>query len=118
MPSPAVHGVDVDETTGCAHYRSDRDIVAFELPCCDRFWACIECHDAVADHDAQPIADPDRPSVLCGRCNTTISARTYLQAAHRCPVCDSPFNPGCAAHYDRYFTADVLAVGTADDGGR
>jgi uncharacterized CHY-type Zn-finger protein len=32
----AVRGVDVDESR-CAHYGTERDVVAIRLPCCDTF---------------------------------------------------------------------------------
>jgi uncharacterized CHY-type Zn-finger protein len=32
-----------------------------------------------------------------------MSIADYLQADHTCPYCGAAFNPGCAAHHDRYF---------------
>ena len=110
MPRPAVYGTAVDGATGCAHYRSHRDVLAFKLPCCDRFYACIDCHEATTDHTHQPITAPDTAAVLCGRCGTVHTPRVYLQSDHECPVCDAAFNPGCEAHYDEYFGFDVTDV--------
>lgn len=99
-----VLGVDLDGETRCAHYGSDLDIVALRFGCCGVYYACHECHRALTDHGAEPWPAERRTevSVLCGVCETTLTADTYM-ATEACPACDSPFNPGCAAHYDRYF---------------
>jgi len=70
-----------------------------------RFYPCHACHDAVADHDAErwPRSSFDAPAILCGACGTVLSVETYLDAEHACPDCGHAFNPGCAAHADRYF---------------
>jgi len=100
-----VHGVAVDAATRCAHYGTDRDVVAIRFACCERFYPCHACHDAVADHDAErwPRSSFDAPAILCGACGTVLSVETYLDAEHACPDCGHAFNPGCAAHADRYF---------------
>lgn len=101
----AVFGVAVDEATRCAHYDTDRDVVAIRFACCERFYPCHACHDAVADHDAArwPHERFDAPAVLCGACASILSITTYLDCGHECPECGHAFNPGCAAHADRYF---------------
>jgi uncharacterized CHY-type Zn-finger protein len=122
-------GVAVDGETGCVHYRSDRDVVAMRFACCDRYYPCAQCHEAVADHAPERLP-PDRfdePAVLCGVCGTRLSVREYRTvltggeeggdgdgddceagdgrsvADPRCPDCGTGFNPGCLAHLDRYF---------------
>ena len=45
-----IRGVDVDERGRCAHWRTERDVVAHRCETCGRFWACHECHRALADH--------------------------------------------------------------------
>jgi uncharacterized CHY-type Zn-finger protein len=100
-----VYGVGVDDATRCVHYDTDRDVVAIRFACCDRYYPCHACHDAVTDHDSERVpreafADP---AVLCGACGTTLSVPTYLDADHACPACEHPFNPGCATHADLYF---------------
>ncbi|MFC3958722.1 CHY zinc finger protein [Halovivax cerinus] len=100
-----VSGLAVDDETRCAHYRTSRDVVALRFGCCESYYACHACHDAVADHDARvwPRSRFDEPAVLCGSCGETMTPETYFDAGHACPACDSPFNPGCLAHRDRYF---------------
>ena len=100
-----VRGVDVDPETRCAHYDGDRDVIALRLGCCETFYACHACHEAVADHESQPWPR-DRfaePAVLCGVCERALSAREHLDSDHECSACGAAFNPGCRAHYDRYF---------------
>lgn len=117
MPAstPAVHvdgipvyGVDVDDETRCAHYDSERDVVALRFACCDAYYPCFRCHAAVADHAAErwPRSRFDDPAVLCGACGERLSAREYFGCDHECPRCGAAFNPGCAAHRDRYFALD------------
>ena len=99
-----VLGVDLDDETRCAHYGGDQDTVALRFGCCGAYYACYRCHRARADHSAEawPRERRTEASVLCGVCGTTMTADTYM-STEVCPSCDSPFNPGCAAHYDRYF---------------
>lgn len=99
-----VYGVDVDQATRCAHYHTDRDILAFKFDCCNRYYPCFRCHNGVADHDAVPWPRDrfDEPSILCGVCGTELTVPAYLECDYRCPSCDSSFNPGCGAHLDRY----------------
>jgi len=100
-----VRGVEVDAETRCAHYHTERDVVAIEFPCCGTFYPCFACHDAVADHPATrwPAADFDERAVLCGACGTELTISVYLDCESTCPACGTAFNPGCAAHVDRYF---------------
>jgi len=100
-----VYGVGVDDATRCAHYDTDRDVVAIRFACCDRYYPCHACHDAIADHDPEPVPREafGDPAVLCGACGTTLSVATYLDAEHACPACEHAFNPGCAKHADLYF---------------
>jgi uncharacterized CHY-type Zn-finger protein len=104
----AVRGVDLDDETRCTHYDTDRDVVAIRFRCCDEFYACIECHDALADHDPQVWARDafDEAAVLCGVCGTALSIRAYLDADDACPECGAAFNPGCAAHSHHYFAVE------------
>jgi|SRR6056297_3034063 len=100
----AVRGVAVDPATRCAHYDSDRDVVALRFACCDAYYPCFRCHEAVADHDAErlPVESPD-PAVLCGACGVELTPREFVDGTHECPDCGTAFNPGCGDHYDRYF---------------
>ncbi|MFB6126894.1 MAG: CHY zinc finger protein [Halolamina sp.] len=100
-----VSGVDVGPETRCAHWADDRDVIALRGGCCGRFYPCHACHEAVADHTHEPWPRErlDEPAVLCGVCATALTARAYLMAGFACPECGAAFNPGCRAHYDRYF---------------
>ncbi len=102
---PRIHGTEVNERTQCAHYHSERDIIAIKHPCCATFYACIKCHDEAADHAATvwSRAQFDEPAVYCGNCHSTLSISQYLGCANACPVCQAAFNPGCANHYPLYF---------------
>ncbi|WP_293032455.1 CHY zinc finger protein [Natronococcus sp.] len=99
-----VYGLGVGPETRCKHYRSDRDIVAFRFGCCERYYPCFRCHEAVADHEAVvwPRNRFDDPSVLCGACGTAMTAQEYLECDSRCPNCETAFNPGCENHLERY----------------
>ena len=101
-----VSGVDVDPETRCAHYRGDRDVVALRFGCCETYFPCFRCHDAVADHEREPWprARFDEPAVLCGVCGTELTAEAYLDLdEHECPRCGAAFNPGCVDHAHLYF---------------
>ncbi|GGJ02546.1 aminodeoxychorismate synthase, component I [Alicyclobacillus cellulosilyticus] len=100
-----VRGVGVDEHTRCAHYHSPLDIIAIRFVCCDVYYPCHACHEAVADHPAVPWPAHrfDEPAVLCGACHRTLTARAYLACGYRCPYCQAPFNPGCGLHRHLYF---------------
>lgn len=102
---PLVKGVSLDAETRCAHYHSALDIIAIKMRCCETYYACRECHDALADHAAAvwPIAERDQPAILCGSCGAELSVRQYLACDNQCPSCQAPFNPGCANHYHLYF---------------
>jgi len=102
---PAVHGVDVDPASRCAHYHSPRDVVAIRMKCCGHYYACKDCHAALAGHAVQrwPRDERDARAVMCGVCGTEMRIRDYLESAEACPACNAPFNPGCRAHHHFYF---------------
>lgn len=104
FPVP-LRGLQVDPETRCAHYDGARDVIAIRFACCEVYYPCFKCHRAVANHDATrwPTERRHEPAVLCGACGTTMTADTYRGADHACPHCGAAFNPGCAAHWDRYF---------------
>jgi len=107
FPVP-VCGVEVDAETRCTHYDGARDVVALRFPCCETYFPCFRCHDAVTDHESERItrASFGDPAVLCGVCGTTLSVSTYLECDDSCPDCTASFNPGCRRHRDRYFDLD------------
>lgn len=99
------HGTGVNERTQCAHYHSERDIIAIKFKCCDTFYACIHCHAETASH--APLlwskAEFDTQAILCGNCQTTLTVAEYLACENACPYCRAAFNPGCVNHYHLYF---------------
>jgi uncharacterized CHY-type Zn-finger protein len=94
---PPVIGVDLDSQTRCAHYRSDLDVIAIKMKCCGTYYACKDCHEALAGHPIEvwPRAEWDQPAVLCGVCATEMTIRQYLACSNQCPNCAAQFNPGC-----------------------
>ena len=100
-----LRGVSVDHATRCAHYNDSHDIIAIRFACCDVFYPCHACHDAVADHKAQrwdARTDLDEEAILCGTCRTVLTWRQYLNSDHACPSCGAAFNPGCHTHLHLY----------------
>lgn len=106
-PSP-VRGVELDARSRCAHYNSPLDIIAIRMKCCGDYYACKDCHDAMAGHAIRtwPKSDWGQPAVLCGACGIEMTIHEYLHCANICPTCRSAFNPGCRHHYHFYFDMD------------
>ncbi len=107
-----VYGLQVDSHSGCAHYRSPLDIVAIKFRCCQKYYACYDCHKAVAGHPARVWKQNefDTKAILCGACGTELTIRQYLQSNAACLVCHSGFNPGCRYHYPLYFEIPLQAL--------
>ena len=61
---PEICGMEVDAQTRCVHWRSAVDIVAIKMACCGVYWACKDCHEALAGH---AIAVWGRGSGMRGR---------------------------------------------------
>jgi uncharacterized CHY-type Zn-finger protein len=103
--TPDVRGIDMDAETRCAHWRSPLDIIAIKMKCCGVYYACKDCHDALADHAAQvwSKSEWDRRAVLCGACGTELTVNQYLECGNACPSCGAKFNPGCKNHHHFYF---------------
>ena len=103
--SVPLRGEAVGPATRCAHYDGPRDVIAIRFACCEVYYPCFRCHRATAAHAPTrwPAARRHEPAVLCGACGDTMSADAYLESGHTCPGCGAAFNPGCAAHHDRYF---------------
>jgi uncharacterized CHY-type Zn-finger protein len=104
-PRPEVYGLALDPATRCQHWHSSTDIIAIRMACCNKYYACYECHAALAGHPAQPWprAAFDTPAVLCGACGAQLTIRAYLESHYRCPACAAEFNPRCELHYPLYF---------------
>ncbi|WP_328702201.1 CHY zinc finger protein [Alicyclobacillus suci] len=101
-----VRGVGVQPDTKCAHYASEKDIIAIKFPCCNTYYPCHACHEAVANHKATvwPNDQFREKAVLCGHCGHELSIQDYLEANNTCPSCFASFNPGCSRHYHLYFS--------------
>jgi uncharacterized CHY-type Zn-finger protein len=102
---PEVRGLGLDAETRCAHWRSPLDVIAIKMRCCGVYYACKDCHDALADHPVQVWArgEWDEEAVLCGVCGMALTVRQYLDCGDVCPSCGAAFNPGCRLHYHLYF---------------
>jgi uncharacterized CHY-type Zn-finger protein len=100
-----VRGIGLDAQTRCVHYRSPLDIIAIKMKCCGLYYACKDCHNALADHaiEVWPFQERDRRAVLCGACGSELTITEYLVSGYQCPACKADFNPGCRNHYHFYF---------------
>jgi uncharacterized CHY-type Zn-finger protein len=107
MPTsrPHVHGIDLDAQTRCTHYNKPVDVIAIKMKCCATYYACKDCHDALAGHaiEVWPQSEWNQAAVLCGVCGTELTIAQYLACANQCPRCSAMFNPGCRNHYRFYF---------------
>src|SRR5260370_38542384 len=100
-----VHGVSVNQQTQCAHYHSERDVVAVQFKCCDTFYACIDCHNELAGHTPLVWGKDARktPAVLCGKCQNTMSISADLDCRGFSPLRGTAFNPGGSRHGAPHF---------------
>lgn len=100
-----VRGVDVDAQTRCRHYHTEKDIIAIKFRCCNTYYPCYQCHEALADHPIEvwKKEEFEEKAILCGNCATELSIHEYLACRSVCPHCGAHFNPGCADHYALYF---------------
>ena len=107
MPTATLNfeGVGLDAETRCAHWHGPTDVLAIRFPCCDRWFACFECHAALADHPPKRWAKTSfgAAALACGVCRETFSVKSYLARSEACPACGAAFNPGCALHHHLYF---------------
>src|SRR5438552_17592567 len=102
---PQVRGLELDPQTRCLHYHTAVDIIAIKMRCCRVYYACKECHDALAGHEIElwPRNEWTEKAVLCGQCRTELSINDYMGSENRCPACGAELNPGCRKHYGFYF---------------
>ncbi|HPK03848.1 MAG TPA: CHY zinc finger protein [Candidatus Sumerlaeota bacterium] len=100
-----VLGVEIGARGTCAHYNSERDIVAIRFRCCGEYYGCHACHALLAGHPAErwPHFEFDRRAILCGACGEELTIHQYLSSPEACPLCHAPFNPGCRKHHQLYF---------------
>jgi len=109
---PEVRGVNLDPQTRCEHYHGPTDIIAIKMKCCGVYYACKDCHEALAGHriEVWPEREWGQHVVLCGACGVELTIRQYMKSDSRCPDCRAPFNPGCRNHYHIYFEIDRTAA--------
>jgi uncharacterized CHY-type Zn-finger protein len=102
-----VRGIGLDSENRCAHYDKPVDIIAIKMKCCGVYYACKDCHIALAGHDIilWPQSERDHKAILCGACRAELTIRTYMDSGDHCPVCQATFNPACRTHYHFYFEA-------------
>jgi uncharacterized CHY-type Zn-finger protein len=102
---PQVRGVSLDSQTRCQHYHGPSDIVAIKMKCCGVYYACKDCHAALADHPIEVWLEREwnEHAILCGACGAELTVQQYMESESRCPSCREPFNPGCQNHYHLYF---------------
>jgi uncharacterized CHY-type Zn-finger protein len=106
-PAPEVRGLNLDPQTRCLHYHGPTDIIAIKMKCCATYYACKDCHDALANHPLEPwpVSEWHTPAILCGACRAELTISDYLQCNSVCPACHAPFNPRCRNHHHFYFAA-------------
>jgi uncharacterized CHY-type Zn-finger protein len=100
-----IFGTLTDDNTRCTHYNSVLDIIAIKFKCCNKYYACIHCHNDAADHaeTAWLKNEFDTKAILCGNCKAEMTITEYLDCNNECPACKSNFNPKCSNHYYYYF---------------
>jgi uncharacterized CHY-type Zn-finger protein len=104
---PEVRGVSLDPQTRCGHYHGATDIIAIKMKCCGVYYACKDCHLALAGHPMEVWLENEwgQKAILCGACGAELTIHEYMQSGYSCPACYAPFNPGCRNHYHFYFQA-------------
>lgn len=102
---PEVRGIEVDSQTRCKHYHKPNDVIAIEMKCCGTYYACKDCHEALADHEIAVWlqSEWDQKAILCGVCLAELTISRYMESGYRCPMCGTEFNPACRNHYHFYF---------------
>ncbi len=100
-----VLGVALDDQSRCAHYHGPHDIVAIRFKCCGKYYACKDCHAALADHAIAvwPESEWTTLASRCGACAVEMTIQDYLSGEARCPACGAGFNPRCRYHHHVYF---------------
>lgn len=100
-----VEGVEITPTTQCKHWHSEKDVIAIKFKCCEKFFACNDCHSTLTTHESNQwsITERKEKAILCGRCKKLLTIQEYLDCKNCCTGCGCGFNPGCKLHYDLYF---------------
>ena len=100
----AIHGNLIDGKGRCVHYNTENDIVAIKFKCCNKFYACYQCHAENEQHEPElwKVVEQMEEVVACGNCFETMSIKAY-KTSSQCPSCYCDFNPACSKHYHLYF---------------
>lgn len=103
-----IQGKLTDNFTRCQHYHSPLDIIAIKFKCCNQYYACIHCHEELANHDPQQWnkTEFDTKAILCGNCKEELTIERYFNADYKCPNCSAHFNPKCSNHNHYYFEVE------------
>ena len=80
-PAPEVRGLNLDPQTRCSHYHSPLDIIAIKMKCCATYYACKDCHEALAGHPIEvwPETEWNQKAILCGACRAELTISAYLR---------------------------------------
>jgi uncharacterized CHY-type Zn-finger protein len=102
---PDVRGLKLDSQSRCEHYNQPTDVIAIKMKCCGIYYACKDCHEALAGHAiiVWPKNEWSEKAVLCGACGAELTIAQYMESKFLCPACGAQFNPGCRSHYQYYF---------------
>ncbi len=100
----AINGNLIDGKGRCVHYGTEKDIVAIKFKCCNKYYACYQCHNEIENHLVKlwELEEFEEKAIACGSCFETISINKYKESSN-CPFCKSAFNVNCKKHYHLYF---------------
>jgi uncharacterized CHY-type Zn-finger protein len=117
---PDIHGIGLTSSTQCAHWHSPLDIIAIKHACCQKFYACISCHNTLESSHVPAVwkrKDWDEGAVFCGNCKRIWSVKEYLAGKEsKCGGCGVAWNPGCKNHWNLYFDVDEkVKIGSYSD---
>jgi uncharacterized CHY-type Zn-finger protein len=100
---------------GCAHWHSEKDVVALKCPCHNEFHPCLLCHED--KYGIPPERWPEESwaqekAIWCRVCETALTIVDYMTCNSTCPKCGVAFNPRCRNHWPLYFAMkeDVVRV--------
>ncbi|CAD6633753.1 HN1_G0003950.mRNA.1.CDS.1 [Saccharomyces cerevisiae] len=108
MIETAIYGKTVDDQSRCVHWHLPKDVIAIRFKCCDKYYACFECHQELSSHPLEKydlLDNANKHLIICGVCRHEMTFAEYHDYNSNliCPNCRSPFNPGCKLHYHLYF---------------
>ncbi|KAJ6970371.1 zinc finger protein BRUTUS-like [Populus alba x Populus x berolinensis] len=75
---------------GCKHYKRNCKLV---MPCCDKIYTCIRCHDELADHSTDRRAITKMMCMECliiqpiGETCSTVSCNNLSMGRYYCRIC-------------------------------